>query len=212
MKNLRYLFLAATLLLTSLTQPGIAAEKTLLEPTDVVLQTADKVIERLRVSRPLSDEQATALVEELILPHLDFETFARLSLGKYWRQASPEQRTAFTREFHRLLLRSYATSLNAYSGERIEHLGQRNEPGDRLLMQTQMIRAQGAPVRIDYRLHKRQDEWKIYDVVIEGISLIMTYRTSFSEEISRTGLDALILKLADRRVKAQCLSGGAKDC
>lgn len=212
MKNLRYLFVAVALLLASLTQAEITADKTLLEPTEVVLQTADRVIERLRVSRPLSDEQATTLVEELILPHLDFETFARLTLGKYWRQASPEQRTAFTQEFHRLLLRSYATSLNAYSGERIEHIGQRNEPGDRLLMQTQMIRAHGAPVRIDYRLHKRESEWKIYDVVIEGISLIMTYRTSFSEEIRRTGLDALILKLSDRRIKAQCLAGTKKDC
>ena len=212
MKKLCYLFVVLVLSLARLGQAETVTDEAALEPTEVVLQTADKVIERLRVSRPLSNEQATALVEELILPHLDFETFARLTLGKYWRQASAEQRTAFTEEFHRLLMRSYATSLNAYSGERIEHIGQRNEPGDRLLMQTQMIRAHGAPVRIDYRLHKREDEWKIYDVVIEGISLIMTYRTSFSEEISRTGLDALILKLADRRVKAQCLAGTKKDC
>lgn len=182
------------------------------QPTDVVQQMADQVIERLRAHKPLTDNQAFALVEELILPHLDFNSFSRLTLGKYWRQASPEQRTAFTHAFQQLLMRSYATSLNAYNGERIEQLGEREEGDNRLLIQTQMLRVQGAPVRIDYRLQLREDVWKIYDVVIEGISLIMTYRTSFSEEISRIGLDGLIAKLSDNNTKADCLAGPSKGC
>lgn len=182
------------------------------QPTDVVQQMADQVIERLRVHKPLTDNQAFALVEELILPHLDFNSFSRLTLGKYWRQASPEQRTAFTLAFQQLLMRSYATSLNAYNGESIEHLGEREEGENRLLIQTQMLRVQGAPVRIDYRLQLRDDVWRIYDVVIEGISLIMTYRTSFSEEISRIGLDGLIAKLSDNNTKAGCLAGPSDGC
>jgi len=109
-------------------------------------------------------------------------------------------------------MRSYATSLNAYNGESIERLGERDEGDNRLLVQTQMLRLQGAPVRIDYRLQLRDGRWKIYDVVIEGISLIMTYRTSFSEEISHIGLDALIVKLSDNNTKAGCLAGPQKGC
>jgi len=80
-------------------------------PADVVRSTADEVIEQLRISQPLNDEQAYALVEEMILPHLDFTTFARLTLGKHWRKASPEQRTAFTEGFRDLLMRHFAERL-----------------------------------------------------------------------------------------------------
>lgn len=205
MKTLRILFAAAALLAATF----IHAES---QPSDVVQQMADQVIERLRTHKPLTDNQAFALVEELILPHLDFTSFSRLTLGKYWRQASPEQRTAFTNSFQKLLMRSYATSLNAYNGESIEQLGERDEGDNRLVIQTQMLRTQGAPVRIDYRLQLRDGVWKIYDVVIEGISLIMTYRTSFSEEIRHIGLDALIAKLNDNNITAGCLAGPKKGC
>ncbi|MBU1191346.1 MAG: ABC transporter substrate-binding protein [Gammaproteobacteria bacterium] len=205
MKTFRILFAAALLFTTSFVQANTQA-------ADVVQQMADQVIERLRTHKPLDDNQAYKLVEELILPNLDFTSFSRLTLGKYWRQASPEQRTAFTNAFQQLLMRSYATSLNAYNGESIERLGERDEGDNRLLVQTQMLRLQGAPVRIDYRLQLRDGRWKIYDVVIEGISLIMTYRTSFSEEISHIGLDALIVKLSDNNTKAGCLAGPQKGC
>lgn len=205
MKIIRILFAAAALFAASFAQANTQA-------ADVVQQMADQVIERLRAHKPLDDNQAYKLVEELILPNLDFTNFSRLTLGKYWRQASPEQRTAFTNAFQQLLMRSYATSLNAYNGESIERLGERDEGDNRLLIQTQMHRLQGAPVRIDYRLQLRDGHWKIYDVVIEGISLIMTYRTSFSEEIRHIGLDALIVKLADNNTKFGCLAGPQKGC
>ena len=179
-------------------------------PKDVVFSTADKVIEKLRVSRPLSDEQANALVEEMILPHLDFETFSKLTLGKYWKTASPEQRTAFTHEFRSLLMRSYATSLNSYTGQRIEHVGERDEGNGRVLIQTQLIRAEGPPITVDYRLLQRDGSWKIYDVVIEGVSMVINYRSNFSTEIHRAGLDALIKQMADRTIKASCVGAGAK--
>ncbi len=174
-------------------------------PAEVVFSTADRVIEKLRVSRPLSDEQAHALVEEMILPHLDFDTFSRLTLGKYWRQASPEQRAAFTQEFRNLLLRSYATSLNAYSGQRIEHVGERDEGDGRVLIQTKLIRPQGPPVTVDYRLQQRDGVWKIYDVVIEGVSMVINYRSNFGTEIHRKGLDALIKTMADHSTRADCI-------
>jgi len=159
LKTLRILLAATALLAATVVN---AAD----QPIDVVQQMADQVIERLHVHKPLNDQQAFALVEELILPHLDFTTFSRLTIGKYWRQASPEQRTAFTNAFQQLLMRSYATSLNAYNGESIERVGERDEGENRVLIQTQMLRVQGTPVRIDYRLQFRDATWKIYDVVI----------------------------------------------
>lgn len=205
LRFIHILLLSATLLVASLAQAQS-------QPADVVQLMADRVIERLRAAKPLTDNQAYELVEDLILPHLDFEAFARLSLGKYWRQASPEQRVAFTREFRDLLMRSYATSLNSYSGERIEQLGQRDDGEDRVMLQTQLIRTQGAPIRVDYRLRQTDGVWKVYDVVIDGISLVITYRTSLGEEISREGLDALIQKMTDHKIKVDCIAGAKKGC
>lgn len=170
---------------------------------DVVRETADRVIERLNTSGELSDNQAYALVEELIIPHLDFEAFARLTLGKHWRTASPEQRRAFTEGFQSLLMRTYATSLNTYAGEHFEYLNQRDEGEGRVLVQTELIRAQKPPVRVDYRLREREGAWKIYDVVIEGVSLIINYRSNFNEEVSRRGLETLIAQLQAGTIELQ---------
>ncbi len=204
MKITRSLLLGFLIFFSALSQ----AETT---PTEFIHNTADTIIDKLHLGKPFTDEQAYALVEEIILPHLDFETFSRLTLGKYWRTASDAQRAAFTKEFQNLLLRSYATSLNAYSGERIEQLGQRDEGNGRVLVQTQLIRTTGAPVTVDYRLLKRDDDWKIYDVVIEGVSMVINYRTSFGTEIRRDGLDALIKHMADHKTKANCI-GATEGC
>jgi phospholipid transport system substrate-binding protein len=196
MRTLRLILIA--LALTLVLAPPAPAETS---PTELVFGVADQVVDRLRAGRPLSDDQAYHLVEDLILPHLDFESFSRLTLGKHWRQASPEQREAFTREFRSMLMHTYASSLNTYAGETFEHAGERNEGEGRVLVQTRFVRVQGEPVRVDYRLHRRDGEWKIYDVVIEGVSLVLNYRSSFGEEISRGGLDQLIQRMADKEAK-----------
>lgn len=196
MRTLRLILIALTLTLAL--APPAPAETS---PTELVFGVADQVVDRLRAGRPLSDDQAYHLVEDLILPHLDFESFSRLTLGKHWRQASPEQREAFTREFRSMLMHTYASSLNTYAGETFEHAGERNEGEGRVLVQTRFVRVQGEPVRVDYRLHRRDGEWKIYDVVIEGVSLVLNYRSSFGEEISRGGLDQLIQRMADKEAK-----------
>jgi len=194
---MRILRLILVVLAVALAPPAPAETS----PTDLVFGVADQVVERLRAGRPLSDEHAYELVEDLILPHLDFEAFSRLTLGKHWRQASPEQRAAFTHEFRSMLMHTYASSLNTYAGETFEHVGERSEGDGRVLVQTRFVRVQGDPVRVDYRLHKRDDEWKIYDVVIEGVSLVLNYRSSFGQEISRDGLDKLIQRMADKDAK-----------
>lgn len=194
MRTLRLILIA---LAVALVPPAPAGTS----PTELVFGVADQVVERLRTGRPLSDDQAYDLVEDLILPHLDFEAFSRLTLGKHWRQASPEQREAFTREFKSMLMHTYASSLNTYAGETFEHVGERSEGDGRVLVQTRFVRVQGEPVRVDYRLHRRDGEWKIYDVVIEGVSLVLNYRSSFGEEISRGGLDRLIQRMADKEAK-----------
>ena len=186
------------LLVIALGSAGLAPAE--VPPAAVVHETADLVIERLNKGDVLTDDQAYALVEDLILPHLDFETFARLTLGKHWRQASRDQQQAFTRNFRDLLIRTYATSLNAYAGEHVVYLDQHDEGDDRVLVQTEITRPHGEPIRADYRLHQRDNQWKVYDVVIEGVSLILTYRSSFSEQISRTGLDDLIARLENGNI------------
>lgn len=194
MRTLRVILIGLVL---ALAPPAPAATV----PGELVFDVADQVVDRLRAGRPLSDDQAYDLVEELILPHLDFESFSRLTLGKYWRQASPDQRRAFTREFKSMLMHTYASSLNTYAGETFEHVGERSEGENRVLVQTRFVRVHSDPVRVDYRLHQRDGEWKIYDVVIEGVSLVLNYRASFGEEISRGGLDRLIQRMANKEEK-----------
>ena len=194
MRTLRLILITLTLALV-LAPPAPAGTT----PTELVFGVADQVVARLREGQPLNDNQAYDLVDDLILPHLDFEAFSRLTLGKHWRQASPEQRVAFTHEFKSMLIHTYASSLNTYAGEAFEHVGERNEGDDRVLVQTRFVRSHGEPVRVDYRLHQRDGEWKIYDVVIEGVSMVLNYRASFGEEISRGGLDKLIQRMASHQ-------------
>lgn len=168
-------------------------------PMEVVRTTSEEVFNELRGNEELSREQINRLIEGVILPRVDFEAFSRLTLARHWRQASDEQRQAFTREFRELLIRTYATSLAEYSGERIEYLKERREEDNRALVNTRIVRPDGPAIPVDYRLRLNDDKWQVYDIVIDGVSLIINYRSSFQQTIRQQGLDALIRQLSERR-------------
>ncbi|RRQ22238.1 MlaC/ttg2D family ABC transporter substrate-binding protein [Thiohalobacter thiocyanaticus] len=182
-------------LLWLLSMPALAGES----PMEVVRTTSEEVFNELRGNEELSREQINRLIESVILPRVDFEAFSRLTLARHWRQASDEQRQAFTREFRELLIRTYATSLAEYSGEKIEYLKERMEEDDRALVNTRIVRPDGPAIPVDYRLRLNDDKWQVYDIVIDGVSLIINYRSSFQQTIRQQGLDALIRQLSERR-------------
>jgi phospholipid transport system substrate-binding protein len=139
------------------------------------------------------------LVEDIVLPHFDLPALSQLTLGKYWRQATPEQRERFTSEFSRLLIRTYSSSLTQHKSAEVEHqlLGM---PEDKrsATVRTRVAQPGASAILIDYSLRRVDSGWKIYDVTIEGISMAVNYRATFSDQIRRGGLDALIETLAAR--------------
>jgi len=171
-------------------------------PQEMVQQTAEQMLSKLRDERQVIDEhpgRIYELVNEIVLPHFDFERMASWVLGRYWRTATPEQRKEFVEQFRTLLVRTYAKSLSSYTDDKINYLPFRGSPGQtEVKVRTEVDQPGGFPIPIDYDLHLKGDEWKVYDVTIDGVSLVTNYRTTFANQIRQNGLDKLIASLADR--------------
>jgi len=151
--------------------------------------------------RALSDDpaRARALVEEFITPHVDLKGFSKLVLGKHWRRATPGQRRQFLTQFHTLVLRTYATAVTSYTGIEVEYLPMREESRQNFAtVRTLIPRTDGDGVKVNYRLHCRNNVWKLFDVSIAGVSMVTTYRSAFSAEVKKSGLDGLIEVLAKK--------------
>jgi len=175
-------------------------------PDVLVKTTADDVLEIVKNDKDIQagdQKKIFQLAEEKILPNFNFDRVSSLVLGKYWTRASKDQQDAFQREFRSLLLRTYATALSKYRNQIIEYKPMRMQPGDtKVTVKTQVIQTDGPPIAIDYGLEKFPDGWKVYDIVIEGVSLVTNYRGQFSNEIRQSSLDGLIQKLTDKNKKA----------
>ncbi len=171
------------------------------EPLELVRTTTERVLVQLKQAPEIRSEsdRLKRLVEESIVPSIDFVRLSRLTLGKHWRSASSEQRNRFTSEFKQLLMRTYSTSLAEYSGQEIEYISLKAAVnGKRSAVRTKLHQSGGPPVIVDYSLYKTNGGWKIYDVTIEGVSLAVNYRSSFGQKIRTHGLDSLIQHLATR--------------
>lgn len=180
-------------------------------PMDLVRNTSEQMLSQLKSSPELrKDPHALILlIKETLLPHVDFNGLYRLTLGKHWKRASVTQRKVFAGEFRELLLRTYSSVLSNYSNHKIEYLSTKQSGNSqRATVKTRIIESGKPPVSIDYRLRQVNNTWKIYDVSIEGASLAVNYRNSFSEEIKQYGLDGLIAHLASRNAMG-CVTSSA---
>lgn len=144
------------------------------------------------------------VVEQYILPHFDFERMSQLVLGKNWRAASPQEKQQFVDEFRLLLVRTYATAMLKYSDQKISYLPYRGKPVDsEVVVQTEVDQPGGQPIPIDYNLYLKGDAWKVFDVKIDNVSLVVNYRGTFASEIRNGGsVGALIQKLHERNQQA----------
>lgn len=171
-------------------------------PDDLVKKTADDVLAVVKSDKDIqagNQEKIFKLAEEKILPNFNFEKVSRLVLGKNWTKATPEQKSAFQNEFKTLLLRTYATALSKYKNQVIEYKPLRLQDGaTTATVKTSIVQPGGQPIAVDYSLEKGADAWKVYDIVIEGVSLVTNYRSQFAQEIRQNGLDSLIKKLAEK--------------
>ena len=143
-----------------------------------------------------------AKLDELVLPHMDFITMTKLAVGRHWRDAQREQKRALVTEFQELLVRTYTRSLREYNDQKLEFLPLQPGPSeDRVTVRSRVVQSGGANIPVEYSLRYHDGQWQVYDITVDGISLVTTYRSSFSDIVSREGVAGLIEHL--RRKNAE---------
>ena len=179
--------------------PAPTANTSTQGPQELVQNSAQKMLQELDANRAMYQKDPAkldALVGNVLLPNFDSEYAARLVLGQYWRSATPEQRKRFVDAFYKSLLRNYGAALIDFTADRFVILPYKGEAGDtNATVRTEVKRATGDKVPVNFSLHKTDAGWKAWDVVIEGISYVKSFRTDFASEIQQKGLDAVITRL-----------------
>src|SRR5688500_14570617 len=165
-------------------------------PDQLVKSVTDEVLEAIRTTK---DKAALRkLAEQKVLPHFDFRAMTQLAVGQHWRQASPEQQKRLEEAFRTLLVNTYTASLSVASTGKesvdVKPLELKSSDND-LIVRTVVRRPNGPPIPIDYRMTRTPGGWKVYDVIVENLSLVTNYRSSFASEIGRSGIDGLVKAL-----------------
>ena len=171
-------------------------------PDAMVKRISDEVLAIIKQDKDLqagNPAKVVELAEQKVLPHFDFTRMTRLAVGRNWAQASDAQKEALTKEFRTMLVRTYSTSLTAYRNQTIEVKPTKMSPADKeTVVRTQVLQQGGPPIPIDYSMEKADSGWKVYDVVIDGASLVTTYRGTFNDQIQKGGIDGLLKTLQER--------------
>lgn len=194
----RIFSMAGTVLAFALLANGALA---LEAPVDVVRNTTNNVVTRVRNEKDaLRGDPAKmyALVSEMIFPHFDFNIMAQFVLGEQWQAADEAKRTAFVEQFRKLLVRTYAAALLEYSDQQISYPddGTQSDNGKTAIVKQDITQPSSALLPVVYRLHSKTGEWMVFDVAVDGVSLVKTYRSSFTSILKDGGLDKLIETLA----------------
>jgi phospholipid transport system substrate-binding protein len=183
---------------------GVRAQS--LAPAQLVQKITDEVLVAIKSDKQLAagdKQKALKLAEEKVLPYVDFEQATRLAVGRAWREATPEQRQRLVTEFRNMLVRTYSNAISAYQGQTLKVLPPRGKQDpEETVVRTQFIRAGGQPLPIDFTMHRTGDTWKVYDITVEGVSLVMTYRSEFDAIVKQEGIDGLIKRLAQKNLPA----------
>ncbi len=171
-------------------------------PGEVVKETAEGVISHIESNRSILEthpEKIYDMVNELVIPRFDFISMAKWVLGKHWRTASETQRLKFIAEFKALLVRTYARALLEYSGQNIKYYPAEQNPQSNLaVVKTELTSSSNTRLPILYRMHQKNEEWKVVDVAVDGVSLVTTYRGSFATQIKKNGFDSLLNELSKK--------------
>ena len=199
--------LAFAMMLMALS-PLISTAEAMSEPEVLVKKASDDMLAALKDHKAeleADPNKIYELVEDILMPHFDFEKMSKLALGKNWRQASEEQRIRFIEEFRLLLIRTYSTAMLEYTGDEIRMLPFRDDISrKRVSVAMEVIQPGGPSIPMALSLYQnKEDAWKVYDVKIDGISLVTNYRSSFATEIRNGGMEQLIENLASRNEKVK---------
>ena len=177
---------------------AIAAERT---PEEIVDQTSVEVLKIINENNDKirnDPEFVDKVIDEKILPYVDVQAMGKLILGKYWKTATETQRKDFIREFQDMLVRTYSKSIADYGDAKVNVLPAQGEQTNKLhRVRTQLDLGSGEPLQVDWMFRKVNGDWKAFDLIVGGLSMVKNFRTSFTQEISETSLDALISRLAN---------------
>jgi phospholipid transport system substrate-binding protein len=180
-----------------------------LGPEQLVQKVTEEVLSTIKSDQQLAagdKQKALKLAEEKVLPYIDFEEATRLAVGRAWAQATPEQRKKLVSEFRNMLVRTYSNAIEAYQGQTLKVLpsrGGKPEAKDEATVRTQFVRAGGKPLPIEFQMRKSPQGWKVYDISVEGISLVLTYRSEFDAVVKQEGVDGLIKRLSEKNAPAK---------
>jgi len=170
-------------------------------PDALIKEVSTDVLDSLRADKSIKQgdvQKIIALVDQKVMPHVDFQRMTSASVGRYWREASPEQQKQLQDQFKILLVRTYSGALAQVQDQTVELKPMRTNPDDKEVVVRTEVKGRGDPIQLDYRLEQTPNGWKIYDVNVLGVWLVQSYRSSFAQEIGANGVDGLIKKLTER--------------
>lgn len=198
--NARLVRIAAAILIV--TAFPAWSEGELLAPDMLVRKVVTDVLAAIK-NTPSADREgrkkALAFAKQKILPHIDFERMTRLAVGRAWRTADTRQREALVAQFSTLVTRVYSSAIDAYDGHETQFDPLELSPADNdVIVRSRFKKAGAQPVEVDYTMAKSAKGWKVYDISVENVSLVITYRSQFAEEIPRGGIDGLIRSLEEK--------------
>lgn len=180
-------------------------------PDAMVQRVTEEVLDIIRKDKDIQSgnpQKVNELIEKKILPNFNFPHMTALAVGKDWRKATPAQQQQLTNEFRTLLVRTYSNALTSYKNQKVAYKPFKAAPADTdVLVRTEVLQPGAKPVQIDYSLEKLETNWKVYDVVVAGVSLVTNYRDQFGQEVRNGGIDGLIASLA---AKNKSLEGSGK--
>lgn len=179
-----------------------AAQAQQLAPDELVRKVTADVLDTVKSDKQLAagdHKKALALAEQKILPLVDFREATQLAMGKSWNSATPAQQTQVVDAFRQMLVRIYSNSIDVYRGQTMKVLPVRLAPGaTEVTVRNQYLREGRPPVSVEYAMKKSPEGWKIYDITVEGVSLVLTYRAEFEQVTRTSGVDGLIKRLNEK--------------
>jgi phospholipid transport system substrate-binding protein len=189
---------------------SLTAQAQELAPEDLVKKVTDDVMASIKSDKQLAagdKRKALQLAEQKVLPYIDFEEATRLAVGRAWSQATPEQKKRLVSEFRNMLVRTYSNAIEGYQGQTLKVLpsrgGGKQDAKDETTVRTQFVRAGGQPLPIEFQMRKTDKGWKVYDIAVEGVSLVLTYRSEFDTVVKQEGIDGLIKRLTQKNTPAK---------
>jgi phospholipid transport system substrate-binding protein len=166
------------------------------DPVSMLQTTSDQMLAAVKQSSNRDSATLYGIIQRILLPHIDLDVMSRLVVGKYWKTATPAQKTEFKQQFTRFVSNTYSTALAAYKDEKIKFYPVRGGvKGNRVQVNSDIFQNNGQTINVAYQLTNLSGDWKVYDFSVDGISMVQNYRSQFADVLAQSGFDGLLKRL-----------------